>query len=177
MAGGGGRAISCGYWSLATHALRDLVETGQLLELFEAMPSKATEWSQTDPMKRHGAFGFSKVKGDLEKHRGKSEFWQERFSIYSNLGSHPSRESLTFNLTPRGKMVGPTFNEGRFKLWLRALAGDTMVTTRQFVRAFDATSGQAPLSVQRRFLHATVEGFHNLTEPITESDLSLYWVP
>lgn len=89
------RLASSGYFQQAAVLIRDVVETGQLVELFNLAPERISLFRTLDRKARRKAFSPSKVRDDLDALRnlGKSKR-AEVYSKLSRLAGHPDIEGF-----------------------------------------------------------------------------------
>ncbi|TGQ41173.1 hypothetical protein [Mesorhizobium sp. M00.F.Ca.ET.216.01.1.1] len=176
--GAAGHLALSGFWSAASHQVRDLVECHQLIEYFRHRPSDAQEWFESDGKERYKKYGFGKVFDNLAKDRGAAKFdLKQSFDFFSNAGSHPSTAGLAWQMTDVGqKLIGPVPHPDRFRLFVGDLWAHATRATLQFVDTMDALNrDHEPIRDQFRFSHAVVAGAQQLLSEITAEQVREFW--
>jgi hypothetical protein len=166
-----------GYWSPAVHQLRDIVECHQLFELFRLNPPKAVEWKSARGPARYRQFGFGQVRKLLEEKRGPAAYdLQAGFDLWSSIGTHPSSASLAMHMTATGKVLGPTADPDRFRLFTGDLWAHMTRSTLEFIATMDSLLSNRPtLGSRFRFELAVVEGARALLAAVTAADVLATW--
>ncbi|GLS33802.1 hypothetical protein SAMN04488498_12374 [Mesorhizobium albiziae] len=168
-----------GFWSAASHQLRDLVECHQLIEYFRHMPSDAQCWLDSEGMDRHNKFGFGAIRRKLEEERGPPPFdLNQYFAFFSNAGSHPSPQGLAWQILElgQGKLIGPVPHADRFKLFTAELWANATRATIEFVETIDALNpDRQPIREQFPFSHAIVNGGRYLLAGVTAEQVREVW--
>jgi hypothetical protein len=118
----GVRLALSGYYQVAFHQARDIMETGFLLDYFRTSPDLISVWKKADRATRRRLFEPVKVRmalderdGDLEKKRA------AEYSKLSELASHASFRG--FRLTARQGFgeLGPFVEPINLKAWLHEM--------------------------------------------------------
>jgi hypothetical protein len=113
-----------GYYQKAIDQVRDVLETGFLLDYLATYPEKIAEWKAADKKARIAHFGPGVIRTALDKRDGCYTSGAARHSmICSEAASHAS--SRGFALVANAKnlgVVGPFFDEKKLAAWLQELA-------------------------------------------------------
>jgi hypothetical protein len=176
--GAAGHLALAGFWSPASHQVRDIVECHQLIEYFRRVPSDAQRWLDCDGKDRYEQFGFGRVYGMLKKLRGAAPFdLKPSFEFYSNAGSHPSVQGLAWQITEEGaKNIGPVPHKDRFRLFTADLWAHTTRATLEFVESMDALNpDRQPIRDQFPFSYAVVNGGRYLMAGIGGEQVREIW--
>lgn len=112
-----------GYYQRAFDQVRDIVETGFLLDYFAAFPEKIAEWKAADKKARQANFSPRVIRDALDKRDGfTSRRRAEIYSLLSEAASHAS--SLGFALVANAEnlgVIGPFFDEKKLAGWLQEI--------------------------------------------------------
>jgi hypothetical protein len=176
--GAAGLLILSGYWSPAAHHFRDIVECHQLFEFFRLHPERAGEWVAANGKERMRKFRFGLVQDILANEPDAKDIADVKFGFdfYSNAGSHPSIEGLSFHMTPNGKAIGPTVSEHYFRIFSADLWAYMTRATLRFVDAVDGLMPHHPkIADEFRYQVAVVKGGHQILMPIGADDLLPVW--
>jgi hypothetical protein len=136
-AGATAKLATAGYFAPAGSQMRDIAETGQLLDLFAVAPTEIERWGKLHGRKRYEKFGFGTVKKRL-KDEGVSTRWPERFDFYSEYGTHVSSRSFGAMHSDSSMQVGPHPDTEKFTGTIVALAQDVSAATCSFISAMEA---------------------------------------
>ncbi|PWJ89800.1 hypothetical protein C8D77_106122 [Mesorhizobium loti] len=176
--GAAGQLALAGFWSPASHQIRDLVECHQLIEYFRYRPADAQEWFESLGKERYNKFGFGLVRKELEKLRGLAKYdLKQSFDLYSEAGSHPSTAGLAWQITGLGtKLIGPVPHPDRFKLLVGDLWAHATRATLDFVETMDTLNpDRAPIRDQFRHDHAVVLGAAILFAEVDTDQVIEFW--
>jgi hypothetical protein len=172
--GAAGRLILSGYWSPAAHQSRDLVECYQLIEFFRLYPAKAEEWATATGKDRMREFRFGRIQKILQQNPDAKDVADVKFAFdfYSNIGSHPSMEGLSFHMANGMKFVGPTPDGKRFLLFAADLWAYMTRATLRFIDTVETLMPNLPrIADEFRYDTAVVLGGRDFLAPISADDI------
>jgi hypothetical protein len=113
-----------GYYQNAFHGVRDILETGFLVDFLTTYPVKILEWKAADKKARIARFGPGIIRNALDKRDGFSS--GARKKIYDLLSEHASHASYPgFGLVRDAQnlgQVGPFFDENKLVACVSELA-------------------------------------------------------
>ena len=112
-----------GYYQNSIMLLRDLLETGFLVDYLAIDRKKIQEWRGSTEKERHQKFAPFKIREALDAHDNFSGKKRGQFyKLMCNYGAHPTFEGFRF-VSPNGwGEIGPFFNEKFLKCLLAELA-------------------------------------------------------
>jgi hypothetical protein len=111
-----------GYYQVAFHQARDIMETGFLLDYFRTSPELISVWKAADRVTRRKLFEPVKVRKALDERDGEME--KKRAAEYSKLSELASHASFRgFRLTARQGFgeLGPFVDPMNLKAWLHEM--------------------------------------------------------
>jgi hypothetical protein len=140
-----------GFWVPAIHQLRDMGETGQLIEYFRHHPQDIDVWLNSPGKVRFEKFGFGLLAKRLGKLRGEEANWRTWFEECSNSGSHVSVEGLAImQIGDSRKQIRAIFEPGRFKRLIYTIGFCSICVTLAFVETLDSIL-PSERAMERRF--------------------------
>ncbi|MGA7311549.1 MAG: hypothetical protein WBX05_21655 [Pseudolabrys sp.] len=113
-----------GYYQKAFDQVRDVLETGFLVDYLVTYPHKIAEWKAADKKARQKHFGAGIIRNALDKRDGYTSGARKAiYDLISEAASHASYRgfALMANSENHGE-VGPFFDEKKLGSWLVELA-------------------------------------------------------
>jgi hypothetical protein len=152
-----------GYYQNSVALLRDLLETGFLMDYFSIDRSKIQEWQRSNEQERKNKFGPVEIRKALDGRDNATE--QKRAQIYKLMcthGTHPTYNGFQL-VAPNGLgKVGPFFNEN----FLRGLIEELVKRVGHLALVYVEHFENAPAD----FLKVKLD-FMNTLEPWVEKYL------
>jgi hypothetical protein len=114
-----------GYYQKAFGQVRDLIETGFLVDYLSTYPVEIDEWRRADRKKRMSHFGLGRIRTALDRRDGYTSGERKRiYDIMSEYATHASYPGVTMTTTGAANMaqVGPFFDEQKLWSWLGEMA-------------------------------------------------------
>ena len=130
-----------GYYQSAFVAVRDILETGFLLDFFRTSPEKVAEWRNASPEHRMKEFSAVKIRISLDDRDGFKARKRERiYKALCEYAAHPSYPGFKL-LAPNGLVeIGPFFSERYLRKSLEELAMRLPVFASVYFIALDQPS-------------------------------------
>jgi len=128
-----------GYYQKGLVHLRDVIETGFLIDYLTTCPDKIPEWKAADKKNRKNVFGPAAIRKALdERDRYTGEKRKAIYDLISEAASHASYRgfSLLLNAENLGE-IGPFFDEKKLTVWLQDLAKHLPIFAAQLVPVQD----------------------------------------
>ena len=103
------KLTASGYYQAAVAALRDLIETSELVDYFHGAPEQINVWGKADPKQQYREFGPSVIRKALDDRAGMGKSRREEiYKKFCTLGSHPTLNGFAM-LRPNGMdaVIGP----------------------------------------------------------------------
>ena len=103
------KLTASGYYQAAVAALRDLIETSELVDYFHGAPEQIDVWGKADPKQQYREFGPSVIRKALDDRAGLGKSRREEiYKKFCTLGSHPTLNGFAM-LRPDGMdaVIGP----------------------------------------------------------------------
>jgi hypothetical protein len=143
-----------GYYQKAFHQVRDVIETGSLVDYLVTHPAEIAVWKAADKKTRKSRFSPDAIRKALDKRDGfTSEKRKAIYDLISESASHASYRgfSLVVDDDRLGK-IGPFFDEKKLIVWLKELVKYlTMFAT--ILVAIQDGNDQRLLGAQAHYLH------------------------
>lgn len=112
-----------GYWQPSLSLARDVVETGELLELFALDQLALADWIQLTGKDRWKKFSPKKVRDRLSERDGHTlQRREENYSLLSEFAAHPSPEGFVVIAIDDLTQVGPFPSDTKLLAVLQELA-------------------------------------------------------
>jgi hypothetical protein len=111
-----------GYYQQAFALVRDIVETGYLVDHFRTSPEKISEWKTASDAERKKKFGPVHIRKALDDRDGDKERRREKtYAVLSEYASHATFKG--FGLTKKQGLgeLGPFVAEPNLKAWLEEM--------------------------------------------------------
>lgn len=135
------KLMLAGYYQSSVMLLRDLLETGFLIDYFGIDRTKIREWRQSTEKQRTEKFSPIKVREALDKHDNVTG--KERAKVYKvmcNYGTHPTPEGFLLVRLKGSGEIGPFFDQKFLKAVLEELVKHLTFTAWVFAGHFSNVS-------------------------------------
>jgi hypothetical protein len=124
-----------GYYQKGFVHLRDVIETGSLIDYLTTHPDKIPEWKAADKKTRKNVFGPHAIRKALdERDQYTGEKRKAIYDLISEAATHASYRGfgLVLNADKLGE-IGPFFDEKKLIVWLQDLAKHLPMVAAQLV--------------------------------------------
>jgi hypothetical protein len=165
-----------GYYQNSVTMLRDLLETGLLIDYFAIDRPKIQEWRQSNEKERKRKFGPVKIREALDAHdKATGEKRAQIYKLMCNYGAHPTYEGFRL-VNPAGLgEIGPFFNRKFLKGLLEELVKHLSYSSWVYAGHFSCASngllkGKAEFMNEllvwaKKYLGADIQAFTKRMQP------------
>jgi hypothetical protein len=129
-----------GYYQKGFANVRDVIETGFLIDYLTTYPEKIAVWKAADDRTRQKLFGAGPIRKALdERDNYTGEKRKAIYSLISEAATHPTHRgfSLLINADNLGE-IGPFFDEKKLVVWLHELTRHLPISAAQLVPIQDS---------------------------------------
>ncbi|MBO1361974.1 hypothetical protein J2D73_19515 [Acetobacter sacchari] len=111
-----------GYSQPALSMVRDIMETGNLLEYFRLFPDEVVTWARSNSEIRRKKYSAQKVRNKTkEKHQDVGEGLSLAYWTLCDVAVHPTPAGFNMLLDTDSPTAGPQFVERHLNAWLREM--------------------------------------------------------
>lgn len=146
------KLLMAGYYQCSVILLRDILETGFLLDYFSIDPSKISDWKDSNEEERYKKYRPLEIRKELDNRDGFNG--KERGKIYQILceyAAHPTYPGFKL-IAPEGKgKIGPFFDSEYLKPIIQELAMRVTPFTLVYITHFKKPTPHF-LKIQTNFL-------------------------
>lgn len=131
-----------GYYQAASHHIRDLLETGYLIDYFSMKPERIAVWRQAGTKARIRDFGPYEIRRTLDRRDGgEGETRAEAYELLSEMSSHVTDRG--FRLIARDGLgeIGAFFDPVQLRAWLEELTKRILEVARLYSRFLSGRLG------------------------------------
>jgi hypothetical protein len=165
-----------GYYQNSVTMLRDLLETGFLIDYFAIDHAKILEWRQSNEKERKRKFEPAKIRRALDAHnKATGEKRAQIYKLMCNYGAHPTYEGFRL-VNPAGfAEIGPFFNRKFLKGLLEELVKHLSYSSWVYAEHFPGASngllkGKAEFMNElvawaKKYLGADIQAFTKRMQP------------
>lgn len=131
-----------GYYQAAYHHVRDILETGYLVDFLSMEPAKIAVWRTAGTKERVRSFGAFEVRKALGKRDARGSARRTRaYELLSEMSSHVTGPGFLL-LTPGGqRQVGAFFDEVQLRGWIEELTSRFLETSEVYSAFFSRLTG------------------------------------
>lgn len=142
-----------GYYQNSVLQMRDLLETGFLVDYFRTDPSQISAWQGADDRERKRRFGPVVIRDALDKRDGlEGKKREEAYRLLSNYAAHPTHAGFKLFSPKWMSKIGPFFDETYLKALLQELTKRLPASAEAYVRSFHRLAPEIE-NARRQFLH------------------------
>lgn len=114
--------IMQGYPQAALSIIRDMIETGNLLEYFRLLPEEVLVWAKSNNDERRNKYSAQKIRNKIKnKHNIENNNLSIAYWTLCDIAVHPTPAGFNMLLDTDSPMAGPQFVEHRLDAWLREM--------------------------------------------------------
>lgn len=129
--------LLCGYYQNAAATVRDLLETGFLVDYFRTERSRVMVWRDASDEARRKEFQPWQIRDALDKRDGFTEKKRaEAYKLLSNYAAHPTHAGFKLFSPKWMSKIGPFFDETYLKALLEELTKRLASAADSYVRCF-----------------------------------------
>lgn len=139
-----------GYYQNSALLIRDLLETGLLIDYFRSEPAKIKIWRDASDKDREKHFRPAQIRDALDKRDGfKEKKRAAAYRLLSNYAAHPTNPGFKLFSPNWMSEIGPFFDEGYLKALLEELTKRLPASADVYVRFFKVVMPE--VDAARRF--------------------------
>jgi len=129
--------LLAGYYQNSALLIRDLLETGFLIDYFRSEPTKIRQWRDASDKDREKHFQPVQIRDALDKRDGfKEKKRGAAYRLLSNYATHPTNPGFKLFSPNWMSKIGPFFDEGYLKALLEELTKRLPASANVYVRSF-----------------------------------------
>ncbi len=111
-----------GYYQTAFGQLRDIMETGFLIDLFRTSPSKIAEWKNADEKTLRDEFAPVKVRDALDRRDGNKEKKRaKQYKILCEYAAHATYRGFRMTMRNGNGEIGPFVEDINLRAWIEEM--------------------------------------------------------
>jgi hypothetical protein len=111
-----------GYYQTAFGQVRDIMETGFLIDLFRTSPKKIVEWKNADDKALRDVFAPFKVRDALDKRDGHKEKKRaKQYKILCEYAAHATFRGFRMTMRNGNGELGPFVEEKNLRAWVEEM--------------------------------------------------------
>lgn len=131
-----------GYYQAAYHHVRDILETGYLVDFLSMEPARIAVWRNAGTKERVRSFGAYEVRKALDRRDGKGGARRTRaYELLSEMSSHVTGPGFLL-LAPGGqRQIGAFFDEVQLRGWVEELTSRLLETAEVYSAFFSRLTG------------------------------------
>lgn len=130
-----------GYYQNSALLIRDLLETGFLLDYFRSNRTEIKVWRDATDQKRQERFRPAKIREALDKRDGFNEKRRgTAYKLLSNYASHPTNPGFRLFSPNWMSKIGPFHDAAYVKAMLQELAKQLPAAAETYVRCFETVA-------------------------------------
>lgn len=142
--------LLAGYYQNSALLIRDLLETGFLIDYFRSEPTKIRPWRDASDKDREKHFQPVQIRDALDKRDGfKEKKRGAAYRLLSNYATHPTNPGFKLFSPNWMSKIGPFFDEGYLKALLEELTKRLPASADVYVRFFGVVTPE--VEAARRF--------------------------